>query len=76
MELFRRAIRHQTQMSQLVITGRGIDNHFLGLQCIAKDTGIEVPAMFKDSNFKTFNKFELSRNASQSLVGSLAELVS
>ena len=60
MELLRRAIRHQTQLSQLVITGRGIDNHLLGIQYIARETGIEIPELFKDSNFKLFNNFELS----------------
>jgi len=60
MELLRRAVRYQTQLSQLVITGRGIDNHLLGIQYIARETGIEVPELFKDSNYKVFNNFELS----------------
>ena len=60
MELFRRAIRNQVHMSQQVITGQGIDNHLMGIRRIALDTGLPVPDFLKDSNFESFNHFELS----------------
>ena len=47
-------------ISQQVITGRGIDNHLLGIRNIASETGIQLPKCLADSNFKNFNHFELS----------------
>ena len=55
-----RAIRFQTQNTQLAITGRGIDNHLLGIERVAHESGIEIPEIFSDKNFQTFNYFKLS----------------
>jgi len=60
MDHLMRAIRFQTQNTQLAITGRGIDNHLLGIERVAHESGIEIPEIFSDKNFQTFNYFKLS----------------
>ena len=64
-DLLTKAIRFQTQVTQLAITGRGIDNHLLAVERVAKESGLEVPRFLRDSNYDLFNNFKLSTSQVQ-----------
>ena len=64
-DLLTKAIRFQTQVTQLAITGRGIDNHLLAVERVAKESGLEVPGFLRDSNYDLFNNFKLSTSQVQ-----------
>ena len=64
-DLLTKAIRFQTQVTQLAITGRGIDNHLLAIERVAKESGLQVPGFLRDSNYDLFNNFKLSTSQVQ-----------
>eukprot|EP00164_Ancoracysta_twista_P003453 GFYU01004608.1.p1 GENE.GFYU01004608.1~~GFYU01004608.1.p1 ORF type:complete len:585 (+),score=155.56 GFYU01004608.1:123-1877(+) len=48
----RNATRAQSAYMQDAVAGRGCDRHLLGLRMIAKEAGIEMPAIFEDPAYK------------------------
>ncbi|XP_034238882.1 choline O-acetyltransferase [Thrips palmi] len=59
-ELFRAAIKKQTDVMVQNILGHGIDNHLLGLREVAKELGEPVPELFTDESYRVANHFALS----------------
>ena len=69
-----RAIKFQTHTTQLAITGRGLgktknslissktllDNHLMGLELVARESGLYCPAIFQNAAYSMFNHFKLS----------------
>lgn len=60
MELFRAAIKQQTDILLRTILGHGMDNHLLGLKQIAIDNDLPVPKIFKDEAYLKVHHFTLS----------------
>lgn len=50
---------HKNYVSQAV-QGLGIDRHLLGLKLIAKENGIEVPALYSDEGYTKSSTYRLS----------------
>ncbi|XP_035736541.1 choline O-acetyltransferase-like isoform X3 [Vespa mandarinia] len=59
-ELFDLAVQRQTKEMNDNITGRGIDNHMMGLRYVAKEAGEPIPDIFTDEAYKIVNHFALS----------------
>ncbi|KAL2737823.1 choline O-acetyltransferase isoform X2 [Vespula squamosa] len=59
-ELFDLAVQRQTKEMNDNITGRGIDNHLMGLRYVAKEAGEPIPDIFTDEVYKIVNHFALS----------------
>ncbi|KAI4472564.1 hypothetical protein M0802_016698, partial [Mischocyttarus mexicanus] len=59
-ELFDLAVQRQTKEMNDNITGRGIDNHLMGLRYAGKDTGEPIPDIFTDEAYRIINHFALS----------------
>ncbi|XP_077978739.1 peroxisomal carnitine O-octanoyltransferase-like [Glandiceps talaboti] len=48
LELFKKAAEKHTKLMFEAVSGHGYDRHLLGLQILAKSTGITMPAIFLD----------------------------
>ncbi|XP_043486009.1 choline O-acetyltransferase isoform X1 [Polistes fuscatus] len=59
-ELFDLAVQRQTKEMNDNITGRGIDNHLMGLRYAAKEAGEPIPDIFTDEAYRIINHFALS----------------
>ncbi|KAE8750338.1 hypothetical protein FOCC_FOCC002898 [Frankliniella occidentalis] len=59
-ELFKVAVKKQTDIMVQNILGEGIDVHLLGLREMAKELGEPVPDLFTDETYRVANHFALS----------------
>ena len=64
MELYKTAVKKQTEVMYETINGQGIDIHLLGLYQAAKETlptaSNSMPSIFTDPSYKLANEFRLS----------------
>ncbi|XP_023222425.1 choline O-acetyltransferase-like [Centruroides sculpturatus] len=60
LNLFKEAVKKQTEILVYTINGEGPDNHLLGLKEIAVMNNIKEPELFKDKSYKEFLNFRLS----------------
>ncbi|XP_067127382.1 choline O-acetyltransferase isoform X1 [Centruroides vittatus] len=60
LNLFKEAVKKQTEILVYTINGEGPDNHLLGLKEIATMNNIKEPELFKDKSYKEFLNFRLS----------------
>ncbi|OAF64080.1 hypothetical protein A3Q56_08215 [Intoshia linei] len=59
-DLFILAIKRQSSILLQTILGQGIDNHLLGLECIASMLNKKIPNLFSDNSYIIANHFILS----------------
>ncbi|XP_073952790.1 choline acetyltransferase isoform X1 [Choristoneura fumiferana] len=60
LELFDEAAKKQTEIMEVNIQGRGIDNHLIALRETARETLGQLPELFTDPTYKQMHEFRLS----------------
>lgn len=63
LRLMRAAIEAHNSYAKMAVAGLGVDRHLQGLRCVAKEEGIQLPALYSDPGF--LKSFRMRISSSQ-----------